>query len=167
MLLEPSLHRGKVTPTPAALQHKLSDILAKNNLKTCDLFVFCLLTFHKSIPILKIWKAIEPDILTRSKKMFTVELNQIIDNEIPAAATTRQEYQQRLDILKEMQEDIKALVQATKEMAVEDGYAEMKEGKRPELAPTQSMFIELYGQEEFDRVKRLGVAKKTFTWLDV
>ena len=99
--------------------------------------------------------------------MFTVELNQIIDNEIPAAATTRQEYQQRLDILKEMQEDIKALVQATKERAVEDGYAEMKEGKRPELAPTQSMFIELYGQEEFDRVKRLGVAKKTFTWLDV
>ena len=99
--------------------------------------------------------------------MFTVELNQIIDNEIPAAATSRQEYQQRLDILKEMQEDIKALVQATREMAIEDGYAEMKEGKQPELSPTRALFIELYGQEEFDRVKRLGQAKKTFTWLDV
>jgi hypothetical protein len=26
------------------------------------------------------------------------------------------------------------------------------------------LFIELYGQEEFDRVKRLGKAKETFTW---
>ena len=99
--------------------------------------------------------------------MFTVELNQIIDNEIPSVSTSREEYEKRLDMLKEMQEDIKALVQATREMAIEDGYAEMKEGKQPELAPTQSMFIELYGQEEFDRVKRLGQAKKTFAWLDV
>ena len=97
--------------------------------------------------------------------MFTVELNQIIDNEIPSVSTSREEYEKRLDMLKEMQEDIKALVMATKEMACDDGLAEMVTGKQPELAPTQSMFIELYGQEEFDRVKRLGKAKETFTWI--
>jgi superfamily II RNA helicase len=96
--------------------------------------------------------------------MFTVELNQIIDNEIPSVSTSREEYEKRLDMLKEMQEDIKALVQATREMAIEDGYAEMVTGKQPELSPTRALFIELYGQEEFDRVKRLGKAKETFTW---
>ena len=97
--------------------------------------------------------------------MFTVELNQIIDNEIASVSTSREEYEKRLDMLKEMQEDIKALVMSTKEMACDDGLAEMVTGKQPELAPTQSMFIELYGQEEFDRVKRLGKAKETFTWI--
>ena len=96
--------------------------------------------------------------------MFTIELNQIIDAEIPSVSTSREEYEKRLDMLKEMQEDIKALVMSTKEMACDDGLAEMVTGKQPELAPTQSMFIELYGQEEFDRVKRLGKAKQTFTW---
>jgi superfamily II RNA helicase len=96
--------------------------------------------------------------------MFTVELNQIIDNEIPSVSTSREEYEKRLDMLKEMQEDIKALVMATKEMACDDGLAEMVTGKQPELSPTRALFIELYGQEEFDRVKRLGKAKETFTW---
>tara|TARA_R100000995_G_C3391667_1_gene80774 strand:+ start:226 stop:519 length:294 start_codon:yes stop_codon:yes gene_type:complete len=96
--------------------------------------------------------------------MFTVELNQIIDAEIPSVSTSREEYEKRLDMLKEMQEDIKALVMATKEMACDDGYAEMVTGKQPELSPTRALFIELYGQEEFDRVKRLGKAKETFTW---
>ena len=98
--------------------------------------------------------------------MFTVQLNEIIDNEIPIypISTGRKEYEQRLDMLKEMQEDIKALVQATREMACDDGYAEMVTGKQPELSPTRALFIELYGQEEFDRVKRLGKAKETFTW---
>ena len=98
--------------------------------------------------------------------MFTVQLNEIIDNEIPIypISTGRKEYEQRLDMLKEMQEDIKALVQATREMACDDGYAERVTGKQPELSPTRALFIELYGQEEFDRVKRLGKAKETFTW---
>ena len=98
--------------------------------------------------------------------MFTVQLNEIIDNEIPIypISTGRKEYEQRLDMLKEMQEDIKALVQATREMACDDGYAEMVTGKQPELSPTRALFIDLYGQEEFDRVKRLGKAKQTFTW---
>ena len=96
--------------------------------------------------------------------MFTVELNKILDTEIPSNASARIDYESRLDMLKEMQEDIKALVMATKEMACDDGLAEMVTGKQPELSPTSSMFIELYGQEEFDRVKRLGKAKETFTW---
>ena len=96
--------------------------------------------------------------------MFTVQLNEILDVEIPSNASARIDYESRLDMLKEMQEDIKALVMATKEMAIDDGLAEMVTGKQPELSPTSSMFIELYGQEEFDRVKRLGKAKETFTW---
>ena len=96
--------------------------------------------------------------------MFTVQLNEILDVEIPSNASARIDYESRLDMLKEMQEDIKALVQATREMAIDDGLAEMVTGKQPELSPTSSMFIELYGQEEFDRVKRLGKAKETFTW---
>ena len=96
--------------------------------------------------------------------MFTVQLNEILDVEIPSNASARIDYESRLDMLKEMQEDIKALVMSTKEMACDDGFAEMVTGKIPELAPTKPMFIELYGQEEFDRVKRPGVAKQTFTW---
>ena len=96
--------------------------------------------------------------------MFTVQLNEILDVEIPSNASARIDYESRLDMLKEMQEDIKALVQATREMAIDDGLAEMVTGKQPELSPTRALFIDLYGQEEFDRVKRLGKAKETFTW---
>jgi len=96
--------------------------------------------------------------------MFTVQLNEILDVEIPSNASARIDYEQRLDMLKEMQEDIKALVASTKEMACDDGLAEMVTGKQPELSPTRALFIDLYGQEEFDRVKRLGKAKETFTW---
>ncbi len=96
--------------------------------------------------------------------MFRVKLSRCWDNGIPSVSTSLEENEKCLDMLKEMQEDIKALVQATREMAIEDGYAEMVTGKQPELSPTRALFIELYGQEEFDRVKRLGKAKETFTW---
>tara|TARA_R100000908_G_C3641049_1_gene77276 strand:- start:31 stop:324 length:294 start_codon:yes stop_codon:yes gene_type:complete len=96
--------------------------------------------------------------------MFTVQLNEILDVEIPSNASARIDYEQRLDMLKEMQEDIKTLVQSTRELAIDDGFAEMVIGKQSELAPTKPKFIELYGQEEFDLVKRLGKAKETFTW---
>jgi hypothetical protein len=77
----------------------------------------------------------------------------------------RDDLMAELNMINQIEKELKILKQARHELAVEEGFAQFKEGKQPELAPTKSMFVELYGQEEFDRVKRLGQAKKTFTWI--
>jgi len=45
------------------------------------------------------------------------------------------------------------------------GAGERKAISKPsELAPTKDQFIKLYGQEEFDKVKRLGSPRTKFFW---
>ena len=50
-------------------------------------------------------------------------------------------------------------------MGEETGAGERKPISKPsELAPTKDQFIELYGQEEFDKVKRIGNPRTKFFW---
>jgi hypothetical protein len=50
-------------------------------------------------------------------------------------------------------------------MGEETGSGERKPiSAPPELAPTKNQFIELYGQEEFNKVKRVGSPRTKFFW---
>jgi hypothetical protein len=50
-------------------------------------------------------------------------------------------------------------------MGEETGSGERKPiSAPPELAPTKNQFIELYGQEEFNKVKRIGSPRTKFFW---
>tara|TARA_B100000902_G_C27178798_1_gene847815 strand:+ start:83 stop:400 length:318 start_codon:yes stop_codon:yes gene_type:complete len=63
-------------------------------------------------------------------------------------------------------EVLKGLIEQSKTKALDLGYAEIVIGTPSQLAPTSKMYIELHGQEAFDKVKRIGKAPEKFTWID-
>jgi hypothetical protein len=68
------------------------------------------------------------------------------------------------DMEKEI-DSIRARINERKKVAIELGLATISIGKAPELSPTGKMYIELHGQEAFDKVKRIGKAPERFTWI--
>jgi len=88
------------------------------------------------------------------------------DNEIHAKEQ-QEEMARDLATLKEVAKNTKDAIEKLEKDAIKFGYAHMipTGAKASELAPTGLMFIKEYGQEEFDRVKRIGKLPTKFTWI--
>ena len=70
--------------------------------------------------------------------------------------------------IENMEKEIEAIqykIKEKKQEAVDMGLAKIVIGKPSQLAPTSKMYIELHGQEAFDKVKRLGKAPERFEWI--
>tara|TARA_R100000781_G_scaffold80835_1_gene49874 strand:- start:362 stop:736 length:375 start_codon:yes stop_codon:yes gene_type:complete len=74
-----------------------------------------------------------------------------------------------LSLIDQAMENLKILKTSRQEMAMEQGFAIMftdTENFEPkQLAPTKPMYIELHGQEAFDKVKRDSKPRPAFTWI--
>ena len=88
------------------------------------------------------------------------------DNEVHAQEQ-QAEMQRDLATLKEVAKNTKDEIEKLEANAIKFGYAHMTPtgAKASELAPSKPMFIEEYGQEEFDRVKRKGKLPTKFAWI--
>ena len=71
-----------------------------------------------------------------------------------------------LSLADEMIEAAQSAKKELQALAIEQGLATYAEGKPSELAPTKKEFIERYGLEEFDKVKRIGKPRQYFVWID-
>tara|TARA_Y100001938_G_scaffold116163_1_gene159979 strand:+ start:354 stop:647 length:294 start_codon:yes stop_codon:yes gene_type:complete len=70
--------------------------------------------------------------------------------------------------IENMEKEIEAIqykIKEKKQEAIDMGLAKIVIGKPSQLAPTSKMYIELHGQEAFDKVKRLGKAPERFEWI--
>ena len=70
--------------------------------------------------------------------------------------------------IENMEKEIEAKqykIKEKKQEAIDMGLACIVIGKPSQLAPTSKMYIELHGQEAFDKVKRLGKAPERFEWI--
>ena len=74
-----------------------------------------------------------------------------------------------LSLIDEAMENLKTLQKSRQKIAKEEGFAIMftdtKNFEPSELAPTKPMYIELHGQEAFDKVKRYSKPRPVFTWV--
>tara|TARA_Y100001938_G_scaffold141720_1_gene211915 strand:- start:572 stop:937 length:366 start_codon:yes stop_codon:yes gene_type:complete len=74
-----------------------------------------------------------------------------------------------LSLIDQAMENLKTLKTARQEIAKEEGFAIMftdtQNFEPSELAPTKPMYIELHGQEAFDKVKRYSKPRPVFTWV--
>ena len=74
-----------------------------------------------------------------------------------------------LSLIDQAMENLKTLKAARQEIAREEGFAIMftdtQNFEPSELAPTKPMYIELHGQEAFDKVKRYSKPRPVFTWI--
>ena len=74
-----------------------------------------------------------------------------------------------LSLIDQAMENLKVLKTSREELAIDQGFAVMytdvENFKPSELAPTKTMYIELHGQEAFDKVKRNSKPRPHFTWV--
>jgi hypothetical protein len=61
--------------------------------------------------------------------------------------------------------DVGRMIKTARDVAINQGLAAYVDDEPKELAPSKEEFINLFGREMFDKVKKLSKPKRIFTWL--
>ena len=61
--------------------------------------------------------------------------------------------------------DVGRMIKTAQQVAIDQRVAAFVEDAPKELAPSKEEFIQLFGREVFDKVKKLSKPKRIFTWL--
>lgn len=91
-------------------------------------------------------------------------MNAVFDLVQDHGSIKKNDYKKQIEFFDELIATAQNAKKELQGLAVKKDLATYAEGKPSELAPTKDQFIELYGKEEFDRVKRVGKPRQYFVW---
>jgi hypothetical protein len=93
-------------------------------------------------------------------------INAVFDLVQDHGSIKKNDYKKQIEFFDELISSAQGAKKELQGLAIKKSLATYATGKPSELPPTKDQFIELYGKEEFDKVKRIGKPRQYFVWTE-